>query len=60
MNSLDRLMNVVESFDDLFMAYEALHENETAAEDRDVAENKLVAVGVYYYEERDPSMVSNW
>lgn len=58
--SLDRLMNVAESFDDLFMAYEELHDNKTFNEDRKIVENKLVAVGVYYYEEKDPDMVSNW
>ncbi len=58
--SLDRLMNVAESFDDLFMAYEELHDNKTFEEDRKNVENKLVAVGVYYYEEKDPDMVSNW
>ena len=58
--SLDRLMNVADSFDDLFMAYEALHDNDTFDEDRKYVENKLVAVGVYYYEEKDPDMVSNW
>jgi len=58
--SLDRLMNVAESFDDLFMAYEELHDNKTFDEDRKNVENKLVAVGVYYYEEKDPDMVSNW
>jgi hypothetical protein len=58
--SLDRLMNVVESFDDLFMAYEALHDNEAVDEDRKDTQNRLVAVGVYYYEETDPEMASNW
>ena len=58
--SLDRLMNVAESFDDLFMAYEELHDNKTFDEDRKNVENKLVSVGVYYYEEKDPDMVSNW
>lgn len=58
--SLDRLMNVAESFDDLFMAYEALHDNDTFDEDRKYVENKLVAVGVYYYEEKDPDMVASW
>ncbi len=58
--SLDRLVNVAESFDDLFMAYEALHDNELDEEGRHIAENKLVAVGVYYYEENDSDMVANW
>ena len=42
------------------MAYEALHDNELDEEGRHIAKNKLVAVGVYYYEENDSDMVANW
>jgi len=44
--SFDRLVEVSESFDDLFMAYESLHEADTDKDDR----NK-VAVGVFYFED---------
>ena len=53
--SLDRLTEVSESFDDLFMAYEALHENDGSEND-----DNIVAVGVYYFEERDPEISKIW
>jgi hypothetical protein len=53
--SLDRLSEVAESIDDLFMAYEALHEKESTANDK-----TTVAVGVYYFEEREREMVDKW
>ena len=46
--SLDRLTEVSESFDDLFMAYETLHENDGSDDD-----NNIVAVGVYYFEDHE-------
>lgn len=43
--SFDRLVEVSESFDDLFMAYESLHEADSDEERRNT-----IAVGVYYFE----------
>jgi hypothetical protein len=53
--SSDRLSEVAESIDDLFMAYEALHE-------KDDSENgkTTVVVGVYYFEEKDEAMAERW
>lgn len=53
--STDRLSEVAESFDDLLMAYETLHES-------DSSENgtKTLAIGVYYFEERDAAMENKW
>jgi hypothetical protein len=42
--SFDRLENIVESFDDLFIAYESLHD---AADDKEPC--NTVAVGVFYF-----------
>ena len=53
--SFDRLSELSESIDDLFMAYEALHEKDNSENDK-----TTVAVGVYYFEERDESMVDKW
>ena len=53
--SFDRLSEVSESIDDLFMAYETLHNNENSEDDKNT-----VAVGVFYFEERDKSMIENW
>jgi hypothetical protein len=53
--SFDRLSEVAESIDDLFMAYEALHEKDNSGNDK-----TTVAVGVYYFEERDAEMVDKW
>jgi len=53
--SFDRLTEVSESIDDLFMAYEALHENERSENDKNT-----VAVGVFYFEERDQAMKERW
>jgi hypothetical protein len=44
--SADRLSEFVESIDDLFVAYETLHEGEGTE-----PANKAVGVGVYYFEE---------
>ena len=49
--SFDRLSEVAESIDDLFMAYETLHENDESANDQNT-----VAVGVFYFEEQDDVM----
>ena len=53
--SFDRLSEVAESFDDLFMAYETLHEANSTE-----ADGNTVAVGVYYFEEHDSSMKDKW
>lgn len=53
--SMDRLKEVSESFDDLFMAYEALHDN-----DNPEGDENIVAVGVYYFEEDDAEALKAW
>ena len=54
--SFDRLSEFAESFDDLFIAYETLHDTQRVKED----DEHTVAVGVYYFEERDSSMIDKW
>ena len=53
--SFDRLTEVAESIDDLFMAYETLHENDELPN-----EKSTVAVGVFYFEETDDAIKENW
>jgi len=53
--SSDRLTEITESFDDLFMAYEALHESEEGS-----ADQSLVAVGVFYFEDSNVAKKSPW
>ena len=53
--SFDRLSEVAESIDDLFMAYETLHE-----QDNQDSEENTVAVGVFYFEERDDRAGEYW
>lgn len=53
--SVDRLTEITESFDDLFMAYEALQEAEPKQNDKNI-----VAVGVFYFEEADASENITW
>jgi hypothetical protein len=53
--SSDRLNEITESFDDLFMAYEALHESEEGS-----ADQNLVAVGVFYFEDSNMAKKSPW
>jgi hypothetical protein len=53
--SFDRLSEVAESIDDLFMAYETLHENDESANDQNT-----VVVGVFYFEEQDDVMKEKW
>ena len=48
--SFDRLVEVSESFDDLFMAYESLHEA-----DNDDDRRNTIAVGVFYFEDTNGS-----
>ena len=53
--SLDRLTEIAESFDDVFMAYEDLGEG-----DSDKGPNRPIAVGVFYFEEREDNLFSVW
>jgi hypothetical protein len=53
--SFDRLVEVTESFDDLFMAYESLSEVDADADKRNT-----VAVGVFYFEEPTGEQEFNW
>ena len=53
--SLDRLTDFAGSFDDMFMAYEQISERDDAPD-----ESTAVAVGFYYFEERDDQMSSVW
>ena len=53
--SKDRLTDIAFTFDDLFMAYETLHENEDAD-----ADQNLVAVGTFYFEESGKASESDW
>ena len=53
--SADRLGEIVESFDDTFIAYE----NKAGDEAIDSL-NRPVAVGVFYFEEREDQLVSVW
>lgn len=51
----DRIVDFAESIDDVFMAYESLHKEES-----DKHEDRVVAVGVYYFEERDDTANYEW
>ena len=51
----DRIVEFAESVDDLFMAYESLHDNHSTKENRDP-----VAVGVFYFEETDENANYDW
>jgi Family of unknown function (DUF6502) len=53
--SSDRLSEIAESFDDLFMAYETLKESDDSSNDKNT-----LAIGVFYFEERDPAMQGKW
>ena len=44
----DRFVEFVESFDDMFITYEALHSNDSLSE-----EENLVSIGVFYFEDID-------
>ncbi len=50
----DRIVDFAESIDDVFMAYESLKGN--GSEEK----NRVVAVGVYYFEERDDAAEYEW
>jgi hypothetical protein len=51
----DRIAEFAESVDDIFMAYEALHEDEGGHSDEEA-----IAVGVFYFEERDKHANYDW
>ena len=52
--SYDRLSDFAESFDDLFMAYESLHEAGNESDET------VVSVGLFYFEERDENAKYTW
>lgn len=51
----DRIAEFAESVDDIFIAYEALHESDHSAD-----EGEAIAVGVFYFEEDDPNANYDW
>ena len=51
----DRIVEFAESVDDLFMAYESLHDNKSISDNRDP-----IAVGVFYFEETDENANYEW
>lgn len=51
----DRIIEFAESVDDLFMAYESLHESDSPGADKDP-----IAVGIYYFEETDDGANYQW
>jgi hypothetical protein len=51
----DRIVDFAESVDDLFMAYESIHESGSVKKDRDP-----IAVGVFYFEETDENANYDW
>lgn len=53
--SFDRLVEVTESFDDLFIAYESLNEPQKNTKDRNT-----IAVGVFYFEEGTGKQDFTW
>ena len=53
--SADRLASLSESFDDLLIAYETLHESDGSQED-----NNTVAIGVFYFEDNDERSKDIW
>ena len=51
----DRITDFAESIDDIFIAYEALHDGSDKSSDSDA-----VAVGVFYFEEHDKDADYEW
>lgn len=51
----DRIVDFAESIDDVFMAYESLQEDSNSDEPKEA-----VAVGIYYFEERDKKADYEW
>ena len=53
--SADRIIEFAESLDDLFMAYETLHENDQSTDDK-----ITMAIGVFYFEETERDTSYTW
>ena len=51
----DRIAEFAESIDDIFIAYEALHEGHSPSDEGDA-----IAVGVFYFEETDENAEYDW
>jgi hypothetical protein len=51
----DRIIDFAESVDDLFMAYESIHESGSVKKDREP-----IAVGIFYFEEIDENANYDW
>ena len=51
----DRIVEFAESIDDIFMAYESMQPNESVNEGK-----AAIAVGVFYFEERDKNAKYRW
>ena len=51
----DRIVDFAEAIDDIMIAYESLQDNDEAGE-----EGKVVAVGMYYFEEHDENATYEW
>ena len=51
----DRIESFAESIDDLFMAYETLNDQDIKGEDK-----TTLAVGVFYFEDREPDKNYKW
>lgn len=51
----DRIVEFAESVDDIFIAYEALHESDTKPRSEDA-----IAVGIFYFEESDENASYDW
>lgn len=51
----DRIVDFAESIDDIFIAYESLQDDREDQESKDT-----VAVGIYYFEERDKNADYDW
>ena len=52
----DRIVDFAESMDDIIMAYETTESNDESSKD----ENSALAVGVFYFEERDECAKYDW
>ena len=52
----DRIGEFAEAIDDIFIAYETVHENENNDEDS----RDAVAIGVFYFEEQDENATYDW
>ena len=50
----DRIAEFAESIDDVFMAYEAMQEDDEGGS------NDAIAIGVFYFEEHDDNATYNW